>query len=344
MKRNKWITRAGMTLLLVLATGLALHGKVLAQQGPRITAAYRVSLPADPDDPAWTQVPATIVPLTAQTAIKPALAVAGIPSLQVRAITDGAAIAVLLEWRDSTRDVNATLQDRFRDAAAMQFSVAGELPAICMGVRGQMVNIWHWKADWQEDIDRGFRDVPDAFPNFYKDTYPLVDSRSGQPPYRMPADFDTAEARQFIVGWNTGNLLSQPGKTSPVEDLNAVGFGTLTTKAKQLVQGKGAWTQGVWRTVFTRPLHVDDPDATQLVPGQDSAVAFAVWDGSNQEVGARKQVSTFLSLTVQRPEGPAPTVQLPVVLVGIGALVLIFGTGAAALRSVFPRLPPRMRD
>ena len=47
------LKRAGTALLLVLALGLALQGKALAQHGPRINAIYQDRLTTDPGDPTW---------------------------------------------------------------------------------------------------------------------------------------------------------------------------------------------------------------------------------------------------------------------------------------------------
>jgi len=41
------------------------------------------------------------------------------------------------------------------------------------------------------------------------------------------------------------------------------------------------------------------PDDAQLVAGQAGSIAFAVWNGSNQEVGARKQLSSWVTLQLQ---------------------------------------------
>ena len=338
MRYRLILKRLPLVALVGLALGLALQGKALAQQEPQITSVFKSVVLTDPKDSGWRNVPSAELPLTPQVAIKPALSTGTVSSVKVRSVNDGKSIAFLLEWKDETRDATASRQDSFRDAAAIQFPIGEELPAICMGVRGQMVNIWHWKADWQEDIDKGFQDVVDAFPNFYKDTYPGgVSILTGKPPFRMPEDFDTPAAKQFILGWSAGNAFSQPVKTSPIEDLNAIGFSTVTHKAKQNVQGKGAWESGTWRVVFTRALKVDDVDAAGITPGQQKPVAVAVWNGSNQEVGARKQTSTFLTVLVEAGTGaPAGQNTQTQALILAGVLLVLIAGGAVAYR-VFGR-------
>jgi len=54
---------------------------------------------------------------------------------------------VRLRWRDETRDV-ATLKDRFRDGAAVQFAIGDEATSYIMGTGpDEPVNIWYWRSD-----------------------------------------------------------------------------------------------------------------------------------------------------------------------------------------------------
>lgn len=286
---------------LVLAGTFTVTGIVLAQPQPQLTSAYvKEALPlTDPTHAFWQTVPAVAIPLTAQAAVPPTLARASVSTVRVRSANDGQWISFMVEWDDTTKDAFATRPDQFRDAAAIQLPVDTSVPGVCMGVRGKPVDIWHWKADWQEDIDKGFRDIVDAYPNFWLDYYPFA---VGKPPYRMPQDFASADARAYLAGWAAGNPLSQPVRVTPVEEMEAVGFGSSTSKAKQGVLGRGVWDAGKWRVVFSRPLASGESGAMQFKAGQPAYVAFAVWNGSAQDVGARKQLSSDMTVAVQ----PAP--------------------------------------
>jgi cytochrome b558/566 subunit A len=148
-----------------------------------------------------------------------------------------------------------------------------------------------------------------------------------------------------------GNPLSDPNRVTPVEDLSALGFGTLTHQKSQDVLGRGVWQNGRWNAVFSRPLASADPDDTQLAAGKASSVAFAVWNGSDQEVGARKQLSSWVTLQVEgagktvaatqaQPQTGAIAPAIPPVATGVSqlAVLLIFlGTliGTAIVASVF---------
>ena len=66
---------------------------------------------------------------------------------------NGTDIAFLLEWQDNTKNDRLT-PGTFRDGVALGLPL-GDAPAFfCMGQLDHYINIWHWKADWQSDIDR----------------------------------------------------------------------------------------------------------------------------------------------------------------------------------------------
>ncbi len=294
---NKTVLFALFALAIIFTT----NGTILAQAQAQLVSVYRAeNLPiGDPLAADWDGAPAFDVALIAQAVATPRLSVPTIPSIKVQSLNDGKTIAFRLTWQDATPNWYASHLDEFRDAAAIQTSVAPTLPSFCMGAIGQLVNLWHWKADWQYDIDKGFRDVVDAYPNFWLDYYPQV---TGKPPYRLPADFNAAPAKAYLAGWSAGNPLSNPARVTPVEDLNAIGFGSLTSQPgqNQNVLGRGVWKDGSWHVVFSRTMESAESNDGQLLPGQTTNVAFAVWDGADKQVGARKQLSTWVPLLIEK--------------------------------------------
>lgn len=299
MSRQSRQATAILIVLGLIGGVFASQGVSFAAQGPQLTAVLTSGpLPTDPADPAWSQAPSFDVPLIPQAAAPPTLTQISVPSVAVKSLHDGRSIAFRLEWADATRDAAAIRPDSFRDAAAIQLPAGETLTAICMGAPGELTNIWHWKADWQEDIDKGYQELSSAYPNFWKDYYPFA---TGQPPHSLPADFQSELARSYLPGWAAANPLSVPIRRTPVEEVQSKGFGTLTSKAVQSVSGRGVWADGRWQVVFVRPMRVQDQEAAVFTTGRDVPVAFAVWNGSNQEVGARKQLSTFISIAVLGP-------------------------------------------
>ncbi len=109
-------------------------------------------------------------------------------------------------------------------------------------------------------------------------------------------------------------------------DMSAQGFGTLATQKHQDVTAQGEWKDGTWRVLFTRALQTENPGQdVQVVPGQWTNVAFAVWDGKMlasgepKEKGSQKAISSWWYFRAEPP--PDYTVFIYAALgLGIAAL------------------------
>ena len=291
-----------LVVLLAVASALLLYfaSAVNAQAGGIVAKYVEGPLPiTDPASDIWDRADAVDMELgpqlTAQPWIHPEPSVR---SVRVRALNNGTWIAFLLEWSDETKD-DIMLTDTFRDAAAIMFALqpgAGQ----CMGTPSAEVLIAHWKADWQRDVDEGFADLAQLYPNFWTDWYPMA---LGEPPYSIEQLTNTSEARLFIAGLAAGNILSNPRRLVSVETLVAHGWGTLTTTEQQLFVGRGVHDGTGWRVVIARPLVTGVADPPWTTEGM-AEVVFAVWDGSNGEIGAKKGVSLPTTLRLEMPAGP----------------------------------------
>lgn len=295
-------------LALALTAGMALSlvNVIPAHSQAVPVLAQKVSqTPSDPLDPAWQNVTAISVPLSAQHITLPGGG--NIFSVQVRSVHNETTIAIQLSWQDATRNGAALRAQEFRDGAAVQFPVQPTaLPFYCMGQRTGAVNLWHWKADWQDDID-AFQDVQNAWPAGAFLSYPQDQDKEGL----------------FTTGRSAGNPLSQAARTAPVESLVAAGFGTLTTAGVQAVQGKGVWQDGRWTVVFVRALAAQAADEAEIPLGGTTAVAFAVWDGANNDRDGQKATSTWLTLQMEgQSKGGALSAKAGLfVFIALGAIV-----------------------
>lgn len=301
---------------------LAFLGSLVAQaQAVTITAKFvNQELIPDPTAPVWPTVQSITIALSPQQITKP-FGGGSVKELQIRALHNGRLIALLLEWADPTKDQDIAQVDRFGDGVAVQFPVDPKAnPSPFMGDPQNPVNIWQWQAAWQRDIDEGG----------------LADVDRVYPPYAAEVPYG------IYVGRDVANWRSQRDHKTPVENLIAQGFGTLTHQELQHVLGRGIWENGRWRVVFVRALYTGLTGDASFEAGQKSFVNFAVWDGSNGERGARKSVSlTWHELALEAlpagttlPGTPAPTTTKEVVrVVGVpgwvaailGVLGLLFG-------------------
>jgi hypothetical protein len=239
---------------------------VVSSEG-MIIRAHLISgdIPAAPEDAAWEKVPPMVLPLSGQVITRPVWPEPSARALTVRAAHNGTEIAFLLEWQDNTKNDRLS-PGTFRDGLAVGLPL-GDAPAFfCMGQLDHYINIWHWKADWQSDIDRRAAKAGDR--------------RS-----------EGSEVRRFEV---------IPRRASSVEDLVGGGFSTLTSKQGQgRIQGKATWKDGYWRVVMRRPLASTDPEnEARLEPGRTQAIAFAVWNGENKERNGQKAVAPWFQLLI----------------------------------------------
>ncbi len=225
------------------------------------------NVPNASDDSMWQTITPVTIPLSGQVITRPVWPEPTTRALTVRSIHNGTDIAFLLEWQDNTKNDRLT-PGTFRDGVAIGLPL-GDAPAFfCMGQLDHYINIWHWKADWQSDIDR----------------------RAAR----------TSEKKEG--GVRTFEVI--PRRISSVEDLIGGGFSTLTTKDKQgRVQGQGQWKDGVWRVLMRRPLVSEEQeDEAKLVPGRVQTISFAVWNGENKERNGQKAVSPWFQLNIDPVE------------------------------------------
>lgn len=285
--RAPWRWLAAGAVLLAIALTIA-GVPITSAQGATVFVARAEGSVAGvaPFDPAWEAAPIATVPLSGQLVAPPMVDQPAVPSIRARALEDGTRLAVLLEWDDPTMDESTAGVDVFADAAAMQIAL-GAGTSICMGQLAGGLNIWHWKADWAAAM-AGRGDLEGAHPGMPTDIhFPTVD------------EDPTLTEDGFLTGRMAGNPRSAASLVSSVEDLSAIGFGSLTAQppAAQNVEGASEYRDGVWRVLMRRELDGHDPNDAILRPGGPAAVvAFAVWDGSRGDRDGLKSVSTWLSL------------------------------------------------
>lgn len=218
--------------------------------------------------------------------------------LTVRALHDGREIALLLVWTDDTDDHSALRPQDFRDAAAVQFSLTPDPPFFAMGEARNQVNIWMWKAERQADLEPAFQDLEKVYPNIGIDSYPNYLKAPVEQPHRHALTLDSDPT--FVTGWGAGNIVSDPHRQSPAEDLNARGFGTLQARPRvdQKVGAKGVYGEGSYRVMFRRAFKASGKGAVSFNPGTAVPIAFAIWNGSAGDRDGKKSVTIWQDLRI----------------------------------------------
>jgi len=293
------------------------------------------NIPTNADDPFWTRYGPTfhkhqVIDLDPQMITNPMWPAPATKWVNVRAVNNGKEIAVRLSWTDSTRNDIMVRSQQYKDQAAIMFPVnqSGEEPPFTMGGDGERVNIWQWKATWNKEGagqsgNAGMQDMEDQYKymamgsaGYYMyepsgklsglDTNHASGTKTGSLPNRGAGDIskrgtytDFGMGKNegvFNEGRSTGNILSDASlRVSPVEDLNAEGFSTLTTQAHQDVKGSGNWSNNRWSVVFKRSLINNDANDTQFKTGK-TPMGIAVWNGQNKERNGQKAVTQWNEL------------------------------------------------
>jgi mono/diheme cytochrome c family protein len=218
----------------------------------------------------------------------------------VRALHDGKDLAVLLVWTDDSHDHTAMRPQDFRDAAAVQFSLSKDPPFFAMGEKSKFVNIWMWKSEVQADIELPFHDLETVYPNLGIDSYPNLMRSPVEQPHRHALTLQSDKT--FVTGWGAGNIVSDPQRKSPAEDLTAQGFGTLRARPliDQKIDAKGVYAAGSYRVMLRRSLKPAGKGAVPLRPGMTVPVAFAVWNGSAGDRDGKKSVTIWQELKIAK--------------------------------------------
>lgn len=272
--------------LLMLLAGCSKAPKIVNE----VVAGPAAKLPAVPDDPAWDNAPEHRAKMIPQDLVEPRLLNPSTGEVMVRALTDGTSIAFRLEWADDSKS-DAPGPSKMIDACAIQIPEKAEkdLPEPQMGQEGKTVQVTYWRADWQASMDGRGDTIRDLYPNASIDHYPFEAKA-----LEKGSDAQKEMAMRYAPARALGNIRSGP-RSAPVEDLIATGPGTLMPGPSQNANGKGGHKKDHWSVVISRKL----PDGLAL--NQRTHIAFAVWQGSQQESGARKMRTGWIPL-VRRGE------------------------------------------
>lgn len=242
-------------------------------------------LPLDPGADAWLELPSFAVALLPQNITTPLVLQAAIDGVAVRSLHNGTHLAFHLEWQDAEASERHAVA-QFRDAVAVLLPTdPAAQPAVTMGDVDNPVYLLHWKANVQADLDDGRATIKDLFPNSYNDVVP-------------ESIMSEADAKVFSPGLYVGNHESLRDLRSPVEELTARGFGSATTHETQSAQGRGEYARGRWRVVIAFEMQGGNLKA-KLTPGTASQAGFAVWSGSKQQRGARKQFAGWIPFDIE---------------------------------------------
>lgn len=277
-----------LSVALVFAVALAACKKAETPVSEaEVKAVFERTLPATAEDEIWERAPVHPAKLLLQDIVEPRLMEASIPMVRIQAVTDGKKVAFRMSWQDATLD-DVPGPGRFGDAAAVQLpaTTAADVPAPQMGEDGKPVEITYWSAIFQATVDGRKDDISAIYPQAKIDHYPF-EAASLKPGSQAQQTME----KRYAPARALGNPMAGP-RTVPVQDLLAEGPGTIRPAEATVSSGSGKYSEQGWTVILVRPL----PSGAHA--GGRIQVAFAIWDGSRHEVGARKMRSAWIPLAL----------------------------------------------
>lgn len=284
--------RQNMAYWLILVVAAGLLATCRKREAPissnEVRAIFRGQVPATLEDPAWSEAPVHPAKLILQDMVDPRLLTTSTLRVDVQAVSDGRKVAFRLQWSDPTVN-NLPGPASFSDACAVQFParIERDVPAPQMGEEGRPVEITYWSAFWQATVNGRPDKIQAIYPRASVDHYPFE-----APSLKATPQEQEAMAKRYAPAQALGNGMAGPRK-QPVQDLIAEGPGTLRPAERSVSTGSGKRTETGWSVLIVRPLSEGGKPVTR------SQVAFAVWEGSKQEVGSRKMRTAWIPLAVE---------------------------------------------
>ncbi len=193
------------------------------------------------------------------------------PAVTVKAVHNGSKVAFQFTWPDSTEDKENSL-NTYRDALAVLFPInisSGYNPSPLMGAKGEPVNVWQWRAEWQAELD-GRRDL--------EARQPLTEGVWISPTDRILKNQHPGKSSGLI-------------NTSERIEYIAEGYSTLTKQVQQDVDAKGRYGDGKYTVVFLRDLNRTDLSDAEFRAGTRTYINVAVWNGHEGNVDGMKSLT-----------------------------------------------------
>ena len=221
------------------------------------------------------------------------------PDLQVQALHDGKNIAVRMSWQDKTDDRHSARNESFKDAVALELYSGDEEPFVGMGNKKSSIDVWFWDADHQGDPVT----VEDVYPNTVVDRFPFNEKVVTNPEFDRKGTRTANQPNISLPARASGNpnFPKQGGTGASSLKTNGPGSVTFRIPKSQIVNAHGVWAAGRRTVVMTRSLAVHSKaEGIELKPGDSVSIAFAIWDGSQQDRDGKKLITIWHDLKLKK--------------------------------------------
>jgi DMSO reductase family type II enzyme heme b subunit len=216
------------------------------------------------------------------------------PWIEVQAAHDGKSLAVRIGWSNAQPSDSALRSQDFQDAVAVELVRGPVEPFLGMGSADAPVEVWMWGAD--RNGRRG--DVETANPHLVVDQYAITEQVVPTAEYHRRGTATADQAKVTLSSVATGNQITPLAHRASASRLETAGPGSTTFRppTSQVASGRGAWSDGRWSVVLTRPLVVKAEEGISFAPAERLSIAFAVWDGRLRDRDGQKRITIWQEL------------------------------------------------
>ncbi|NHN42782.1 cytochrome C nitrite reductase [Halorubellus sp. JP-L1] len=254
-----------VTVLVLVAGQAALTAAVTGGSQPMQSTD---AVPVDPESSQWADAPSRTASLSEQQMALPHGG-GSVEEVDVQALSNDSHVGFRLTWADRTNDTSMSSPENYSDAAAIMLR-GGESPPITMGAAGQPVDIWYWRANWQYASGETAAWSGDMY------SYPQ----------------DDEETRPGLAA---DNPLSKRDYEDFGQNYYAKGYGSLSDAPVQPVTARAERTDDGWSVVFVRERNATGQYGAAFDEHDQMYLAFAVWNGSADEVNGEKSITLRFS-------------------------------------------------
>ncbi|WP_298866329.1 ethylbenzene dehydrogenase-related protein [uncultured Gimesia sp.] len=221
------------------------------------------------------------------------------PDLQIQALHDGKNIAIRISWQDKTEDRHSARNESFKDAVALELYRGNEEPFVGMGNKKSPIDIWFWDADHQGNPIT----IKDVYPNTVVDRYPFNEKVVTDPEFDRVGTQTANQPRISLPARASGNPNFPKSGGTGASSLTTNGPGSVTFRIpkSQIVKAQGIYAAERRTVMMTRTLAVNSTsEGIGLKPGDNVSIAFAVWDGSQQDRDGKKLITMWHDLKLEK--------------------------------------------
>lgn len=225
-----------------------------------------------PQDPIWDDVEPYFIPLGGQVLNAQKSYFPTVDNIIVKAIHNDDEISIYIHWDDPSYD------PILAKTASVEESPVPPLPE-------------HLRVDESEQEETAMDYTAREFPDALAVQFPVSLDKDGRKPYFLNGDSD-----------HPVNLWKWQSNPNGALEMNATGLTHWTTQSKEnhLVHSRSAYRYGRYFLVLNRKLKTDDvKNDIQFNKEVKIPIAFNVWDGSLNEEGTKKAISSWFEMILE---------------------------------------------